>query len=100
MILDTKYKVLKKERGNLGISQSDFYQMQAYAHRYKSPRVILLYPQTVDTPVSLRKNYALHDSNIVVKVATVNMQIDLCKHADRQALIAELKEIIGEKKEC
>lgn len=96
LILDTKYKSLKGEAGNLGISQVDFYQMHTYAHRYKSPRVILLYPQTIDMPMPIRKTFKLHGNDIEIKTATVNMQIDLNGRADRLALVAELKEILGE----
>lgn len=96
LILDTKYKTIKGEPGNLGISQSDFYQMHAYAHRYNSPRVVLLYPQTIEMPVRIRKTFTLHGSDIKVKTATVNLQIDLNKQTDRLALINELKEILGE----
>lgn len=45
VILDTKWKVLKpKPRAGYGISQLDMYQMYAYAHRYKTPEIVLLYP--------------------------------------------------------
>ncbi|MGC2236396.1 MAG: hypothetical protein WA584_09555 [Pyrinomonadaceae bacterium] len=95
LILDTKYKSLKREQGNLGISNDDFYQMHAYAHRYKSPRIVLLYPQTIEMSAPVRKTFRLHSGDINVKIATVNMQIDLNKHADRIALVNELKEILG-----
>ena len=46
IILDTKWKRLFDDPGrNYGISQSDMYQMFAYAHRYETSEIWLLYPK-------------------------------------------------------
>ena len=70
--------------------------MHAYAHRYESPQVVLIYPQTIEMDAPLRKVFRLHNSSITVKAATVNMQINLSHSSDRQNLIEELKDILGE----
>lgn len=44
IILDTKWKLLDINSKNYGISQQDMYQMYAYAKKYESNRVILVYP--------------------------------------------------------
>ena len=45
VILDTKWKSLvNKPRLNYGISQTDMYQMYAYAKKYKTSEIWLLYP--------------------------------------------------------
>ena len=45
IILDTKWKSLvDKPRLNYGISQADMYQMYAYAKKYETPKIWLLYP--------------------------------------------------------
>lgn len=45
VVLDTKWKILSaNSQANYGISQSDMYQMYAYDKKYKSERVILIYP--------------------------------------------------------
>ena len=45
IIMDTKWKRLyDNERANYGISQSDMYQMYAYAKKYNTSEVWLLYP--------------------------------------------------------
>lgn len=51
-LLDTKYKVLGDDREHSGLSQSDFYQMYAYAKAGKTEYegVILLYPKTAASP--------------------------------------------------
>lgn len=46
IILDTKWKRLNPNLKNYGISQSDMYQMYAYAKKYKSNEIYLLYPMT------------------------------------------------------
>ena len=47
IIMDTKWKRLNTNReANYGISQADMYQMFAYAKRYETPDIWLLYPLT------------------------------------------------------
>lgn len=49
IILDTKWKKLVPEAGeNYGISQSDMYQMYAYAKKYHTSEIVLLYPWNKD----------------------------------------------------
>ena len=49
IIMDTKWKKLKPNNGtNNGISQNDMYQMYAYAKKYKTGDVWLLYPYHAD----------------------------------------------------
>lgn len=54
-LLDTKYKVLGDEKENSGLSQSDFYQMYAYANagKWGYDVVILLYPKTGASPPAM-----------------------------------------------
>ncbi|RLD42318.1 MAG: hypothetical protein DRI86_11890 [Bacteroidetes bacterium] len=52
IIADTKYKMIYPHNPNdkkFGISQSDMYQMLAYAVRNKSKEIKLFYPSTIDT---------------------------------------------------
>ena len=45
VVIDTKWKRLDPNNGaNHGVSQSDVYQMLAYAHAYDAHRLILIYP--------------------------------------------------------
>ena len=44
VVMDTKWKLLNFYSNNYGISQSDMYQMYAYGKKYKSEKVVLLYP--------------------------------------------------------
>ncbi len=44
VILDTKWKSLSTRKTNFGISQGDMYQMYAYAHKYQTPEIFVLYP--------------------------------------------------------
>lgn len=43
-IIDMKWKVLNPKVNNFGISQADMYQMFAYAKKYASEQVIVIYP--------------------------------------------------------
>jgi 5-methylcytosine-specific restriction enzyme subunit McrC len=44
VVMDTKWKLLSDKTRNLGISQSDMYQMYAYSKKYDAERIVLLYP--------------------------------------------------------
>ncbi|MTI71443.1 MAG: restriction endonuclease [Firmicutes bacterium] len=46
IIMDMKWKLLRLDERNYGISQSDIYQMFAYAKKYDSKDIFLLYPIT------------------------------------------------------
>ncbi len=56
-IIDTKYKVLKPEDRKLGITQSDMYQMYAYARRTNARSCMLLYP---DLLLSQRRDFTFN----------------------------------------
>lgn len=92
LLLDTKYKTLAAEDLRLGISQSDFYQMFAYAHRYQTPHVMLIYPQTSEP---LRTRFQLAGHSAVISAVTVNLHRDFGRPEHRRALAREIKEIIA-----
>lgn len=45
IVLDTKWKKLIRNSNNYGISQSDIYQMYAYAYKYDVENIVLIYPK-------------------------------------------------------
>ncbi|MDM8515896.1 hypothetical protein QUF76_06820 [Desulfobacterales bacterium HSG16] len=62
IIADTKYKIIycdEKDPKN-GISQSDLYQMLAYAVRFKANEIVLFYPDTI-------KNYQEKEFEITIR---------------------------------
>src|SRR6056297_784332 len=62
IIADTKYKMIYDDPGDAkkGISQSDLYQVLAYAVRFKIEDVVLLYPDTI-------QNYQPEASGFVIR---------------------------------
>lgn len=95
LIIDTKYKRLDPVDRKLGISEADFYQMFAYAHRYACSRVILLYPQTAEIPSPIRQRFLLEGTTgQVIVAATLDIRRDLGKRPERDALVAELASIL------
>lgn len=97
LLLDAKYKQLKPTDRKLGVSEADFYQMHAYAHRYQCPRVLLLYPQTADIPQALQAEFTLEDRERVIVAATVDLRGDLSKSQERDKLATRLKTILTNK---
>ena len=86
IILDTKWKSLTdKPRINYGISQADMYQMYAYAKKYHTSEIWLLYPQNAE----MRG----HDDIMFRSADGVKVQIFLVDVAD----IGESLKILREK---
>lgn len=94
LVMDIKYKHLNEGDRKLGIAESDFYQMYAYINRYACPRVILLYPQTIELSAPQRVCFHLEGTNQEIWAMTANLLQDLSNLDAKQALKAELKEIL------
>ena len=95
LIIDTKYKLLKSQDNNSGISQSDMYQMFAYAKKYQCNRVIMLYPHRTGVE---EKSFKFDESGgRYVDIRTLDIGKDLPK--DKQAFIKQLQTIVGGKYE-
>lgn len=93
LIMDTKYKRLKEGDRKLGVSQADFYQMYAYAQRYKCANVLLIYPQVVGMS-ELRARFDIEDGTITA--ATIDLCGDLSKQEERDKLIHRLRGIFAD----
>lgn len=94
LILDTKWKHLKsdEEDATNGVSQADIYQLYAYAHRYKCPENVLLFPFVYGvSPKSyvIKEGYCSHR----IRVEFVNLNRDL--RIDGQAFRKEIKKVLG-----
>ena len=96
LLLDTKYKALTPaERGAVGTSPADMYQMHAYARRYACPRVLLLYPQTAGMTTPFRLHFDLEGGGMV-QAATLDLRVDLGGAKGVRHLAEELKMILEE----
>ena len=90
LIIDTKYKLLEGQDIKEGVSQSDLYQMHAYATRYECANIVMLYPQFERTA----KSFDFHiDGGPIVHIRMVNLCRDLKK--DKAMLHDELKAILN-----
>jgi len=93
LILDTKWKHLKsdEEDSKNGVSQADIYQLYSYAHRYKCPENILLFPH-VDgvSPKSytIKEGYCSHK----IRIEFVKLNRDLRKNGTE--FRSELRDIL------
>jgi 5-methylcytosine-specific restriction enzyme subunit McrC len=94
LLMDAKYKRLDSTNIKLGISEADFYQMNAYAHRYDCARVILIYPQTAGMTKPLRAQFVVEGTDISIAAATVNLQVALESKEGRARIIDELRGIL------
>jgi len=63
VIADTKYKIIYEDPDDPknGISQSDLYQVLAYAVRFKIEDVVLLYPDTIQNYQSEASGFVIRD---------------------------------------
>lgn len=94
-IIDTKWKELSQQEAKEGVSQTDMYQMYAYAQRYECPDVVLMYPHHAGLGPAggVRRTYALRndDGSGVgrVRIATVDL-------ADLRTVPAQIKAVIAQ----
>ena len=71
-VLDTKWKMLDKNRHNFGISQADMYQMYVYQKKYGAEKVILLYPRNEN--IGKKESFEMKSSDgMHVVVYFINM---------------------------
>jgi 5-methylcytosine-specific restriction enzyme subunit McrC len=96
LLVDTKYKRLNDSDKKLGVVESDFYQMHAYAHRYMCSRVILLYPQFANAAEQNGVPFQLENCNHRIEVGTVNLRINLNNQIERNALIDQLRNLLSQ----
>ncbi len=100
LIIDTKYKELKQDKINYGVSQSDIYQMVMYGLRYfddnavkeEKKKIVLLYPQ-YDFSINELNIELETKENIIIKIKTVNLHNNLLKTKDK--LKNELHKILN-----
>jgi len=78
VIIDTKWKLLDPADSKYGISQSDLYQMHAYATQYNCNDIILLYPFHAKVGEQL-PSLQIKRGSQRIKIAT----IDLCALASK-----------------
>jgi len=72
IIIDTKWKLLKNEpRKNYGISQSDMYQMYAFAKKFNTKEIVLIYPKT-EIFSGDEEIHFVSDDGVIVKVFFVD----------------------------
>ena len=81
IILDTKWKrLVDKPRINYGISQADMYQMYAYAKKYMTPDIWVLYPVNEEMRGHSQIEFASNDDVTVhiffVDVANIEQSLD------------------------
>ena len=80
-IIDTKWKLLNPEKPKYDISQSDMYQMLAYATQYHCNNIILLYPFNANLEKPL-PSLRIKQGGQRISIKTV----DLCALADKSLL--------------
>lgn len=72
IILDTKWKKISRQSD---VSTSDIHQMWAYASKYKSKKVILLYPKIDECDKEEEEEIKFKpDSSIVLKIMRIDLQ--------------------------
>ncbi len=74
IVVDTKWKRLDAGKPNLGVAQSDVYQMLAYARAYHARRLVLLYPWHEELPQpGVCRYWRVSGSVTTFNVATVDI---------------------------
>ncbi len=84
VVLDTKWKRLNNDvSSNYGISQSDMYQMYAYAKKYNTSEIWLLYPRNNEvgdrTDISFRSEDGVNVRVYFIDVANIEDSLENLK---------------------
>ena len=77
IVLDTKWKSLKKSDDKRGVQQSDIYQMLTYGRSYNASRIVLLYPwhQGLDREQGIDCHWkAVSDEELPLDIATIDVR--------------------------
>ena len=90
IIMDTKWKnLINDSRKNYGISQADMYQMYAYAKKYNTKNIYLLYPLNNEMKDCEEIKFESYDDNQNLEV---NVRIYFIDLVDIEKSLTELKE--------
>ncbi len=74
-VIDFKYKILNEKERKLGVSQSDLYQMYAYATKWNADAVLLIYP-SISEGVERDWYFKLEDRDIPLYIRTLDLSKD------------------------
>ncbi len=74
IIADTKWKIIKKDDKNNKVSQSDLYQLYAYAKKYNAKKLYLIYPYTEDLPYIKELKY---EKDLILKIVFYDLKDDV-----------------------
>lgn len=91
MVIDTKWKLIGRnpEDSKRGVSQSDVYQMMAYARVYQCREVMLLYPHHASLgAVTLDAGYAIMAGDERLRIASVDLAVG------KEAVELQLRQLI------
>jgi len=103
IIIDTKYKLLNREDRKLGVSQSDLYQMYAYASHWNADVVILLYPNLHPQETINKRwhfNMPSKDGNVdtrkvPIHIKTINLSYNFLDKREWQKFVEEFRSSIS-----
>jgi len=90
-VIDTKWKRISSrvDDPKQGVSQADVYQMMAYAHLYKAPRLTLLYPhhKGLGGSEGIQAQFRITGQETILETASVDVAIG-------ENIVSRLKEQI------
>ena len=79
VVADTKWKRLDPRQSNLGVSQSDVYQVLAYANRYRTELAVLLYPHHPALGIpGLQREFLIRGAssqNVSIRITTFDLSV-------------------------
>ncbi len=91
-VIDTKWKRISSriDDRKQGISQSDVYQMMAYAHLYKAPRLTLLYPhhEELSPEEGVQAQFRISGQETILETTSVDI-------ANGEKMALRLRNLLG-----
>lgn len=93
IVMDTKWKMINANIKNLGVSESDMYQIYTYCKRYSAKKAVLLYPKSLDA-TGLQSGSVFSNGDVDVHIFFVDLW-DIDSSLDNLAeIIIEINELL------
>jgi len=91
-VVDTKWKRISAriDDAKQGVSQADVYQMMAYAHLYKAPKLTLLYPHHdgLGSPEGIQAQFNITGQSTLLQTASIDVAVFT-------QIVERLKHLVG-----
>lgn len=89
LIIDTKYKIRRKEDKKQGIAESDMYQMLAYAIKRPCENILLIYPQIKNNDSIKSDTFTIKSEFLTNEITIMAVAINVCVNKESESRLVD-----------